>query len=242
MCGLSKVMNERVMMINAKCLEQKINQFFHGELSRKDLGLWSKQAYYDLMKGEYIEIEKLSIYRFLRTISTFHTLPNDMADEYPCSEEEVKEIREILCGKKDICYTFHIRIYENLYQKEPYKSRWEVFKQLRNDLEDIDIEHIPFSLVEELEKYSKQNINEINTLVDLLECHLKGIIADNINFEEEIIDFRQSVGIYVGGTKVNKENFIQNLKKLLECIMGESFFRISIAYKKGIAHLSFILL
>lgn len=229
------------MMINAECLEQKINQFFCGELSRKDLGLWSMQAYYALMKGEYIEIDKLSIYHFLKTISTFHTIPNDIADEYPCSEEEVKEIMEILCGKKDLCYTFNIRIYKNLYQKEPYKSRWEVFKQLRNDLEDIDAENIPSSLVNELVKYSKQNIDEINTLVDLLECHLKGIIADNINSEEEIIDFRQSIGIYVG-RNVNKENFTQNLKKLLECIMGESLFRISIAYKKGIAHLSFILL
>ena len=82
----------------------------------------------------------------------------------------------------------------------------------------------------------------MQTLIGLLECHIKGIIAENINIEEEIADFRQSVGIYVGGTSISKENFLPNLRKLLDCILGDSFFRVSIAYIKCKPYLSLIFL
>lgn len=50
---------------------------------------------YELMKGEYIQLEKLQVYHFLKTISTFHVIPNDISEEYPCTEKEVQEILEI---------------------------------------------------------------------------------------------------------------------------------------------------
>ena len=229
-------------MMNTKILEQKISQYDNGELTRKELGLCAMRAYYSLMRGEYVELEKLMVYHFLKTISTFHVVPDDLADEYPCSEEEVKDIMEILRGKKDLCYTFNIRIYENLYKKEPYKSKWEIFKQLRKDIEETNKDRISPLVINELADYAKQSVDEICTLVDLLECHIKGIIMENINLKEGIVDFRQSVGIYVAGTMVNRENFIPNLKKLFSCIMGETYFRVSVVYKRGEPHLSLILL
>ncbi len=229
-------------MINAIYLKQKINQYFNGELSKKELGLWSMRAYYALMQGEYIELDKLEIYHFLKTISTFHIVPNDIADEYPCTEEEVKDIMEVLAGKKDLCFSFNIRIYEGLYKKEPYTSRWEIFQQLRREIEEADRDNISSLMTHKLIAYSKQSVDKVNTLVDLLECHIKGIIAENIDLEEEIVDFRQSAGIYVAGMTVNRENFISSLKKLFDCILGISFFRVSIVYKKGISHLSLVLL
>lgn len=52
------------MLINSFILEQKINQYFIHEITKQELGYWSKQAYYILMKGEYMEIEKLPVYHF----------------------------------------------------------------------------------------------------------------------------------------------------------------------------------
>jgi len=43
-------------MMNAKNLELKLNQYFKGELSREELGLWAMKLYYELMKGEYIQL------------------------------------------------------------------------------------------------------------------------------------------------------------------------------------------
>lgn len=230
------------MLINSKQLKQKIEQYCNKAITKDELGLWSMQAYYELMKGEYIEIDKLQIYHFLRTISTFHQKPNDIADEYPCTEEEVINIKEILCGKKDIYYTFNIKIFKNIYQNEIYTNRWIKFEKLKKHIDEISLGKIAPSIINEWIEYINQNVDEIQTLIDLLECHIKGMISENLDTEEKIIDFRQSVGIYAGGININKENFIPNLKKLLACIMGNTFFRVSVVYKKGIPYLSLILL
>ncbi len=230
------------MLVNAKQLEQKIDQYYNKIITKYELGLWSMQAYYELMKGEYIEIDKLQVYHFLRTISTFHQIPNDIADEYPCTEEEVLNIKEILCGKKDINYTFNIKISKNIYQNQNYKTRYMRFEKLQKNIEEISLDNIPLFIPDEWIEYINENIKEVQTLIDLLECHIKGIITQNIDLEEKIIDFRQSVGIYVEGTNINKQNFIPNLKKLLDCVMGNIFFRVSIVYKKGRPYLSLILL
>mgnify|MGYP001041126075 CR=1 FL=1 len=120
-------------MINAKNLELKLNQYFKGELLKEEMGIWSMKAYYALMKGEYIQLEKLQVYHFLKTISTFHVIPNDITEEYPCTEKKVKDILEILKGK---CYTFNIKIYDGLYHTEPFKNRWKQYEQLRNAIEE----------------------------------------------------------------------------------------------------------
>ena len=229
------------MLVNAKQLEQKIDQYYHKIITKYELGLWSMQAYYELMKGEYIEIDKLQIYHFLRTISTFHQIPNDIADEYPCTEEEVLNMKEILCGKMDINYTFNIKISKNIYQNQNYKTRYMSFEKLQKNIEQLSLDNIPPSIPDEWIEYINEDIKEVQTLIDLLECHIKGIITENIDLEEKIIDFRQSVGIYVGGANINKQNFIPNLKKLLDCIMGNIFFRVSIVYTKGTPHLSLLL-
>ena len=222
------------MLVNAKQLEQKIDQYYHKIITKYELGLWSMQAYYELMKGEYIEIDKLQIYHFLRTISTFHQIPNDIADEYPCTEEEVLNMKEILCGKRDINYTFNIKISKNIYQNQNYKTRYMSFEKLQKNIEQLSLDNIPPSIPDEWIEYINEDIKEVQTLIDLLECHIKGIITENI-------DLRQSVGIYVGGANINKQNFIPNLKKLLDCIMGNIFFRVSIVYTKGTPHLSLLL-
>lgn len=230
------------MLVNSKILEQKIDQYYNKIISKHDLGLWSMEAYYALMKGEYIEIEKLQIYHFLRKISTFHITPNKLTDEYPCSEEEVLEIKEILCGRKDICFTFNIKISKNIYSGEKYKSKLNDFERLKEVINEISLNHISQSHVKLLIQFVNRKLDGMQSLVELFEYHIKGIIAENIDFEEEILDYRQYVGIYVGGSNINQINFISDLNKLLECVMGELFFRVSIVYTKGIPNLSLVLL
>ena len=48
-----------VMEYNTKELMEKIDRYFEGELSKDDLGRWTERAYYDLLKGGYVENEKI---------------------------------------------------------------------------------------------------------------------------------------------------------------------------------------
>lgn len=222
-------------------LKEKINLYFEGKIEKYDLGLWGMKAYYELMKGDYIEIEKLKIYHFLKMISTIHTEADAIADEYPYSEDTVREIGEILEGKKDKHYTFNIRIAKSIYQRDRYKCKFKNFLKLKEILECCDIDEIPPSMMSILIDYANKDVKEMDSLIDLFELNIKNIILENFDNEEEKFDFRQSVGIYAGGSDINKNNFLMNLKKLLNCVMGESYFRIVMVYKKGTAYITLVL-
>ncbi len=119
------------------------------------------EAYYALMKGEYIEIEKLQIYHFLRKISTFHMTPDNLVDECPCSEEEVLEIKEILCGKKDISFTFNVKIFRNIYLDEKYKPKLDDFKRLKKVINEISLKHISKLQVKFLMQYANRKLERL---------------------------------------------------------------------------------
>jgi len=76
----------------------RLNKYFHGELTKNDLGTWCEKAYYDLLKGGYVENKKIFLYPFLKTVSRFHIEENDAEDIYPSTEDELKHIQAILMG------------------------------------------------------------------------------------------------------------------------------------------------
>lgn len=228
------------MIVNSGLLKQKIGQYINKEISKNELGLWSMRAYYCLLKGEYIEIDKLSIYHFLRTVSTFHTIPNDIADEYPCSEDEVMEIYDILCGRKSMAFTFNIRVFQNFYSNKNDSAREKIFCRLKEIFSEISSCGVPQSVIKELTEYVNQTEGEIHTIVDLLECHIKSIIVENLNFEEDIL-YKRQVGIYVGKEEANGVYFAVHLKKLLDCVLGNTAFRVSVIYRNGVPNLAIVL-
>ena len=40
----------------------QLNKYFRGELTKNELGMWGEKAFYDLMKGGYIENKKKLFY------------------------------------------------------------------------------------------------------------------------------------------------------------------------------------
>ena len=68
-------------------LQAKLDYYFTGKLSKRELGEWANKAYYDILKGGYIEIEKVTIYPLLKILSTFHLEVDERIDIYPCTEE-----------------------------------------------------------------------------------------------------------------------------------------------------------
>ena len=228
------------MEINKEILQGKIDLYRSKKLTRNELGRWAKEAYYYLMKGEYIEIEKISLYHFLREISTFHIEPNDIADEYPCPEERVLEIGEILDGRKNIQYTFFAKISKFVLQNS-YRTRYDYFKEMYRMVCILDSEEISPDMLRFFKEYVDQDTNEMQTLIDLFEVHIRTILTENIDFEDGMIDYRSGFWIYAADVARDKSAFITDLKKLLECILGERGFRISILYNKGRSNIMFVL-
>ena len=37
----------------------QLNKYFRGELTKNELGMWGEKAFYDLLKGGYIENKKI---------------------------------------------------------------------------------------------------------------------------------------------------------------------------------------
>ena len=60
----------------------QLNKYFRGELTKNELGMWGEKAFYDLLKGGYIENKKIVLYPFLKTVSKFHIEENDAEDIY----------------------------------------------------------------------------------------------------------------------------------------------------------------
>lgn len=114
---------------------------------------------------------------------------------------------------------------------------------MRGIIDEINVnKSIESWIIDELIDYVNQKDSNIQTIIDFLEENIRCIIAENIDLDERLLDFRQSVGIYIGGSEINKQFFIPNLKKLFDCVMGEMGFRISIIYRNGTANISFLLL
>lgn len=78
----------------------QLNKYFRGELTKNELGMWGEKAFYDLLKGGYIENKKIVLYPFLKTVSKFHIEENDAEDIYPSTEDDLKYIQAIFDGGK----------------------------------------------------------------------------------------------------------------------------------------------
>ncbi|MDO4261396.1 MAG: hypothetical protein Q4C82_04915, partial [Eubacteriales bacterium] len=127
------------MEFDVKSLEEKLNCYFKGDISKEDLGAWAKKAYYDILRGGYVEIKKIVMYPFLKTISTFHVKESDKEDVFPCSEDDVKKIRDILNGviefEFDVELSIPSQVY-NMFKGRHYydEEKRETFAKLRNEM------------------------------------------------------------------------------------------------------------
>ena len=50
-------------------IRSKLEQYYDGQLSREELGSWNSNAYYDLLRGGYVELSKIQLYPFIKKLS-----------------------------------------------------------------------------------------------------------------------------------------------------------------------------
>lgn len=228
------------MKFDVDKLREKLDDYFSGKISKENLGKWAEKAYYDLLKGGYVESEKIVIYPFLRMISTFHLEENDRDDIYPCSEESVKKIQNILLGKInynfDIEMSIPIQVY-TMFKERSYfdKERRDKFFELKNIItSDYKQESkINGDIAKHLESIMCLNYAK-GTIQGLLEEHiflcLKNLFK-NYLLEEEQNHFK----LYAQKSKQNL--IIERLLSYLDSYIGNKNFYIFVTFKEGISNI-----
>ena len=217
------------MKFNRNKLYRKLEAYFTGKISKIELGRWANQAYYDILKGGYIENEKIVVYPFLRKIATFHLEENDKEDIYPCSEESVKKIWDILSGKVDTDFNIEVSLLVQIYtmfkEKIYYdKEKYNLFLKLRENIvlylkgKGQTDNNIKMQL-EEIRYWNSQK----ETIQDLLEMHI-------IQFLNSF--FSDHFKLFV---KESKQNNIlaERFLNYLDSYLGNRNFYLLVSYSNG---------
>lgn len=226
------------MEFDYKELKNKINLYFYGNISKKELGEWSKAAYYDVLRGNYIVLNKISIYPFIKKISTFHINNNDIKDEFCCLDEEVRDIQKILNGERNDSYIINMRIPLNIYYMFPEnkflnKEKRAQYVELKNILcKLLGNNNLSKSDINKCIKFSRFEIKNITTIQDLLEFYINSLFKNNIKIKCDNLKINYKYRLY------NKEgNFEKDiLEKLIDYInfyIGEKDFSICVSFING---------
>ena len=225
------------MEYNAKELLEKIDNYFAGVISKTDLGEWANKAYYDLLKGGYIENEKIVIYPFVKVISTFHLKENDKDDIYPCTEENVKIIQDILHGKKNFDFTVEmsipIQVYSMFKERDYFdEERREIFSKLRNILicyfeqGDVFSDEVA-AQVEAVMCLKHQN----KVVLDLLEEHILRFLKVLFKNSSGELGLQKNLKLYA--QKPGQNIIAERLINYLDCYIGNRNFQLLITYTDG---------
>lgn len=222
-------------------IKKKIDDYFLGNLSKEELGEWAKIAYYDLLKGEYLEIKKIMGYPFLKMISTFHIEEDDIRDIFPCSIEKIKFIRDVLSGNHNETYSIEIGI------------PWSI------NGEDLGLDKMKeaqyIKLISILNRYSnkqtftkedytecvntlKMTADKPGTIQSVLENYIKSFLKNSIDFEEQSLDLHQGMGIYVRKRKAEND-MLNKVIAYLECYIGERNLGVDILFISGVPQIIF---
>jgi len=233
--------------LTIELLKEMLEKYFCHLVTKEELGIWAENVYHNFVKGDYIIINNLKIYHFVRILSRFHIVPDDIKDEYPCSEEEVKSIFAVVNGDISKTLTFKIKlpkvIYENFCKRHNIDAtHMSKFDEIKTCIVDCsNRQEFLDEKTNELMIFFTENYKEIVTLVDLLEAHFVGILRENIACSDEVFGCKQNVGIYATRNEKGKKESISSLLKILNCITGESQFRICVTYYKGTPNLSLLI-
>lgn len=232
--------NREGMEYDLQNLQKKIIKYFAGELSKKDLGVWCEKAEFDLLKGGYfLEVRKIALIPFLKTISKFHIERNDLADEYPCTEEEVKEIQSILNGEKTFCYQMEMGISAYVYERFPENSNFDVKK--RDLFAEIKEEVLAYQDMVEI-SFSESKIlgfihsfspikGELETVQGMLEKEIWKLCM--VLFDKDSVELERKSLTIMYPVEKRRDRGVEKLIEYLDCYLGNRNFNVVLTLEEG---------
>lgn len=220
-------------------LQKKLDGYFTGKITKMELGEWANKAYYDLLKGSYIEIEKVIIYPFLKILSTLHLAPDERNDVYPCTEESAKRIQDIINGNIDFDFDIEmsipIQVY-NMFKERSYydKKRREIFVELRSAIASFFEQGCLFDndIRTKLEPVMSLNCQE-QTIQGVLEKRIVSLVR--ILFANNSITEKEKESFKLYAQKSGENLIAERLLNYLDSYIGNNNFHLLVSYKKGVS-------
>lgn len=211
-------------------LKEKIYDHSSGILSENELCLWAKEAYYHFLSDSFLDIEKIYTYPFIRSLSALNTVPDDMADDFPCSDNEFEKIIDIISGKKNHFYSYRLHIPWFHKQMNCYRQKYKEYEKIRDD-----ILNLPNSTKKVGSPLREQDQLNIATVIDLLEFKITNILHD-------LNDDRTSGKLVeMFGNNENQhdpDDLINMLVKYIDCFLGKNGIIVDISYYNGKPYLN----
>jgi len=213
----------------------RLNKYFDGELTKNDLGTWSERAFYDLLKGGYIENKKIVLYPFLKTASRFHIEENDAEDIYPSTEDDLKHIQAILMGEAAFSFQVTISVPPNIFTNSHCEfldfEKVKTFSEVKYELDQLICEGKAIS--SKLADILRMPLSK-NTVLDILQGYIMQFCRELFNDYDFIT--KPPLRLYARKETTNL-GFVK-LKDMIECYIGDKNFIVTVVYEKGIPQLS----
>lgn len=216
-------------------LREKIDNYFSGILSKEELGRWAGGAYLDLLRGGYVEIKKITLYPFLKTISTFHIEDNPLDDEYPCSKGDIREIQNVLHGEREFHFQVEMSIPLQVYNMFLGNPHYDLKKRERFAKIQNEIFYLLQGKVENysnIAEYLNMNLVKKNeTVQDILEEHILKLCK--VLFEVSSSGIKRKSGRKIYPQKTSSDYLTDMLNNYLECYQGKRNFNIVVSFQCG---------
>ncbi len=225
------------MEYDVKELKQKLSAYLDGSLSKNEFGKWAEKAYYDLLTGGYIELEKLVIYPFLKILSRLNLEVNERADIFPCSEEDIGHIWNVLNDNTTFDFHVEMTIPESIYHKHfnsEAKAPFVTLNRLMDETGDKVVESELF----------KSNIQEVmmlpmhdNTLLGNIQQKIKHLCKSIIDMDT----YLSANCLKLYPLEKKSSLLLENLKNCVECFVGVKSFGVLISYRDNEASVDILL-
>jgi len=211
----------------------QLNDYFNGKQTKEELGSWAKREYYKILTGDCCIIEMLAVYKYLKIISSFHLEVNDIKDEYPCSEDNVHDIKEIISGNKSDVLFGDIKIQRVFYKKYSTEDKLEGFEKLKDIMLRIRAQKsLNLKEQDHLKKIMEFKTDDVITIIDLIELNIINALK-KLNAKQSNLMFNQDFSLYRGHEVETEKIICDDLIRLLNCALGKSSLKVCISFQFG---------
>ncbi|MDE6312595.1 MAG: hypothetical protein K2M46_03085 [Lachnospiraceae bacterium] len=237
------------MNANKNTFIKKIGSYLKQEVNRRTLGRWAESDYFDLLRGEYIENDKLALYPFVKVIAdTYVALQEKTKGEWGI-EDELKGFVYILRGKQDYDFKIQTRLPKDLNASYCNSKMFDIeriqeFREVKQTiLNYIHKKELAPKEVVRLRDLFYQPQKQPDSLYTLLEQYISIIIKSLFDIQENDVEITlvRKTDFSIYAAKDDQTELTDKLLAYLDCYLGERYFYVMGTYRSGKANLSILI-
>lgn len=215
------------MLINCSIVKSKVNNYLSGDISKKELSVWAYKAKHTLLTYENVyELSNAPLQEIIIPLTQVDGLD-------PCKHEDIVRILNILDGREDVFYTYHLMI-KSEFQEEAIQRVREHFKKYK------ERSHLSTTEIEEIRVFVEKERQNPRSIIDLLSFQIAALLSTGYFFrpvdEELLFGFHSAV--YVQQEDEREDRYLDKLLHLLDCACGFEPVCVFINYHKGVPDIS----